>query len=116
MNAMNERQDAVRLLEGIENGSLSTGDAARLAERIDPVLLYAVVSFLRAVHPASDPAAQAVLDRVVRLTSESPAVIRRHGEGETDPISRWFESEYDFKSFRGRGIDLLDLLIDKIES
>lgn len=116
MSAITERQDATRLLDGIENGSLSPTESATLAERIDPVLVYAIVSLLRAIHPASDPAAQPVLERVVKLTSASPGVIRKHQEGEEDPISRWFESEYNYRDFRGRGSELIDLLIDKIES
>jgi hypothetical protein len=116
MSALAERQDAGRLLDGIENGSLTPTDAAMLAERIDPVLVYAIVSLLRAIHPASDPAAQAVLERVVKLTTASPAVIRKHRDGEEDPISRWFESEYNYRDFRGRGTEMIELLVDKIES
>lgn len=116
MSATEERQDAQRLLDGIENGGLSPTAAAMLAERIDPVLVHAVVSFLRAVHPASDPAAQAVLERVVALTTASPALIRKHREGGKDPITGWFESEYEYRDFRGRGGELIDLLVEKIES
>jgi hypothetical protein len=116
MSAITERRDAQRLLDGIENGTLSATDAATLAEKIDPVLVYAIISYLRAIHPASDPAAQAVLERVVKLTSTSPAVIRKHREGEEDPVSRWFESEYSYRDYRGRGDQLIALLVDKIES
>ena len=71
---------------------------------------------LRAVHPVSDPAANAILERVVRLTSGSPALIGKHREGERDPISRWFESEHGYGDFRGRGSQLIELIVDKLES
>jgi hypothetical protein len=116
MKAIDERQEALRLLDGLENGGMSTADAAVIAEDIDHVLVYAIVSYLRAVYPASDPAANSVLERVVQLTSGSPKVVRKHKEGEEDPVSRWLESEHDYTSFRGRGPELIDLIVDKLET
>lgn len=116
MGASDERGDALRLIEGLEGGRMTATDAAALAERLDPVLVYVAVSYLRAIHPASDPVAGAVLERVARMTAAGPALVRRHREGERDPIARWFESEYAYRDFRGRAPDLVDLILDKIES
>ena len=110
MNPDDERGRAVRLLQAMERGGTSAMDAAVLAESIDPVLFYAVVSFLRAVHRASDPAAGGILERVVKLTSASPALIRRYREGDQDAIARWFESEYAYTDFRGRGDDFAEFV------
>ena len=57
-----------------------------------------------------------MLDRVVQLTSSGPAMVAKHKEGESDPVSRWFESEYDYPSFRGQGKELLELILDKLYS
>ena len=111
-----EGRAAMRLLAGLENGGLSTADAAILAEDLDPVLVYAIVTFLRAVYPVSDPAASSVLDRVVRMSSRSRSLVRKHRQGESDPVSRWFEENHDYRDFRGRGPDLIELLVDKLES
>jgi len=116
MVAIDEKQEALRLLHGIENGGLSPADAAVIAENIDHVLVYVIVSYLRAIHPASDPVANAVLERVVNLTSGSPTVVRKHKEGEEDPVSRWFEDEYDYADFRGRDAELIALIVDKLET
>ncbi len=116
MSAIEARRNAERLLEGLENGGLSAIAAATLAEQLDPVIVYVIVSYLREIHPASDPAATAVLERVVRLTSTSPALIRKHREGGQDPVARWFESEYTYRAFRGRASEMLLLIVDKIES
>lgn len=86
MPQIDERTSAARLLTGLENGSLSVTDATIVAEDLDPVLIYVIVNFLRAIHPASDPAATPVLERVVRLTSGHPAIVRKYQEGEQDPI------------------------------
>jgi hypothetical protein len=116
MSGVDERRKALRLLVGLEDGGLSAADAAVLAEDLDPVLVYVIVRYLRKVYPASDPAAGSVLQRVVEMTSSSPVVVGKHRRGEQDPISRWFESEHDYHDFRGRGADLIDRIVDKLES
>jgi hypothetical protein len=116
MSTTSEQLEAERLLAGLENGGLSAADAVIIAEDLDPVLVYVIVSFLRAVYPASDPAASSVLERVVKLTSGSPAVIKKYREGGQDPISTWFESEHPYADFRGRGREMIELIVDKLES
>lgn len=116
MGTSTDRGEALRLLEGLENGRMSPVQLTVLAEDLDPVLLYVVVSYLRAAHRASDPAAGSILDRVVRLTTTSRTLVKAHKDGERDPVTKWFESEYDYGSFRGRAGALLDLVVDKLES
>lgn len=116
MSLSTDRGDALRLLSGLENGGLSAPDAAVLAEDLDPVLVHLIVRFLRANYPASDPAAHAVLERVVEMTSASPSVVSKNREGEQDPISEWFVQNHSLRDFRGRGEAMIDLLIDKLES
>ena len=111
-----DQQEAERLLAGLESGLMDTGTAQDIAEDLDPVMIYVIVSFLRATYPASDPAATPVLERVVAMTAKDPAIIRNCKLGEQDPISRWFESEYSFKEFRGRSPELIALITDKLES
>jgi hypothetical protein len=116
MNASGEKREALRLLGGLEMGGMPASEAADIAREIDPVLLYVIVTFLRRVYPASDPAATSVLERVVRMTAREQDLIRRHKEGERDPVSRWFESAYSYRDFRGRGEELVTIVADKLES
>lgn len=116
MSDSTDRNQAARLLRGLEDGGLAVGEARILAQDLDAVLVHVILRYLRSVYPASDPAASAVLDRAVRLTSSDPAIVRKAREGEQDPVSRWFDSEYTFAEFRGRGQDLIDLIVDKLES
>jgi hypothetical protein len=116
MGTSTDRGEALRLLEGLENGRMSPVQLVVLAEDLDPVLLYVVVTYLRAAHRASDPAASGILDRVVHLTSTNPTLVRAHKEGERDPVTQWFASEYDYGAFRGRPAALLDIVVDKLES
>ena len=107
---------AVRLLRGLEAGGMPASEARTLAEGIDPVLLYFVVRYLREVYPASDRAASAVLDRVVKLTAAYPGMVARVKKGEQDPVSRWFTGAHSFNEFRGRGPSLMDLIVAKLEA
>ena len=95
---------------------MSAADARTLAERLDPVLVYVIVRYLREVYPASHPAATAVLDRVVALTTAWPELVARSTAGEHDVVSKWFVSEYSFTEFRNRGAELIELIVDKLES
>lgn len=113
---MSETEQALRLLSGLENGGMSAADATFIAEELDPVLLYCIIRFLREAYPVSDPAASAVLERVIAVTSGSSPVVRRFKEGERDPISQWFVQDYSFSDFKGRGEEMVALLVDKLES
>ncbi|ANM28508.1 hypothetical protein ABI59_01010 [Acidobacteria bacterium Mor1] len=106
---------ALRLLNGLESGAISTYDAGPIAADLDPVLCWAIIHFLRETYPASDPAASGVLGRVVELTGKNPDLVKKVGQGQADPISEWFRSEYAFRDFRGRGEELLELLVEKLE-
>lgn len=95
---------------------MAASEAASLAQDLDPVLVHVILRYLREVYPASNPAASAVLDRVVALTSSWPSIVGKSKEGEQDPVSRWFATEYSFEDFRGRGSELIELIVEKLES
>ena len=116
MSGTTDLDTALRLLRGLEDGGLQAAEARILAEDLDPVLVYVIVRYLREVYPASNPAATAVLDRVVALTSAWPGLVGKSKEGERDPISSWFTSEHSFGEFRGRSSAMLEIIVDKLES
>ena len=116
MGTTTDKREALRLLAGLENGGMTTADALVLAETLDPVLVYLIVRYLRESYPASDPAATSVLERVVALTSKHAAFVEKCRDGERDSVSQWFEAEHSFGSFRGRGSELIDVIVDKLES
>ncbi len=115
MNGTIDKAAATRLLRGLENGGMQAADLRQIAEDLDPVLVHFVFRFLREVYPASNPAASAVLERLLALTS-SPAILARNKAGEEDSVTTWFASEYSFADFRGRGAELIELIVDKLES
>ena len=117
MSAFDEKREASRLLDGLENGGLAADDASGIAQDLDPVLVHVIVKFLRETYPASDPAATSVLERVVKAELHLDRSGREvQSKGEQDPISQWFESEYSYRDFKGRGAEMIDLIVDKLDS
>jgi hypothetical protein len=95
---------------------MAVAEARILAQDLDPVLVFSIVQYLREAYPASDPAATAVLERVVELTSAYPAIVSKSKEGEQDPVSAWFADEYSFGEFRGRGREMIRIIADKLDT
>ncbi len=116
MGTSTDKNQALRLLKGLEMGGLDPTDGRILCEDLDPVLVHVIVRFLREVYPATEPAARPVLERVVELTDAYPGIVEQAREGEADPISAWFASEHTFTEFRNRGETLVGLVVDKLES
>lgn len=111
-----EADEAVRVLSAIENGTMQPEDAANRARDLDPVYVWAITEFVRDAYSSSHPAAAGVLDRLVRMTGAERSLVRKHKDGEADPIAAWFRSEYSWGDFRGRGAEMIGVLADKLES
>ena len=81
MSSSTDSNLALRLLRGLDEGSIDAAEARTLAIALDPVLVWVVVRYLREIYPASDPAASPVLERVVALTSAYPEIVAKSREG-----------------------------------
>ena len=111
-----DKSEALRLLRGLEDGGMAVDDARILGENLDPVLIHVILRYLRESYPASHPAATAVLDRVVQLTRASPRIVAGSKEGESDPITAWFAKEQTFAAYRGRGAEMIERIVEKLDS
>ena len=116
MEKTTDAATAIRMLRGLEDGGMQSAEARTLAQDLDPVLVFAIVQFLREVYPASDPAASPVLERVLALTSIWPGLVAKSKEGEQDPVGGWFLSEHSFSEFKGRGNEMIEMIVDKLET
>ena len=107
-----EQQEALHLLEGIENGSLRPADASALIDDADPALVYFIFTWLRGRYGGDHPAAEGVLGRLVELTNRS-SVKAKMREGKDDSVVAWFEEEHDYRDFDGPGF--IAIVVDKLE-
>jgi hypothetical protein len=109
----NEKRDAARLLDAIENGSLSLQDTRPLLEDADPALVHLVFSWLRVHYHAGHSASDGVLGRIVGLCSASDKVARKARTGGRDPIVQWFEDTYDYRDLDRE--EFISLVVEKLE-
>lgn len=116
MTDSTQRRLAYRLLQGLEAGGVPVSELQTIARDLDPVLVHVAVRFVRDNYPASNPAASAVLERLMALTRSYPGFVARAKQGEQDPVSVWFAADHSFREFRGRGREMINAVADKLES
>ena len=116
MSVLGDESEAVRFLAGIEASTMSANDAYQVIEKIDPILLYFVVRYLRDKYPAGNPASQPVIEKLVELTSTYPELVKHMKEAEQDPMREWFDDTYNMRDFFSTPEEFVHLIVDKLES
>jgi hypothetical protein len=106
-----EHRAALRILEGIEEGTMSATDSLGLVEAADPALVYLIFTWLRkryADHLNSD----AVIGRVVAISSKG-STAKLMKQGQADPVVQWFEDSYSYRELDKKSF--IELVIEKLE-
>ncbi len=106
-----EQRAALRILEGIEEGTMSSTESYGLVEDADPALIYLIFTWLRkryADHTNSD----AVIGRLVDV-SNRPKVAKLMKEGQADSVVQWFEETYNYRELDKK--QFIELVIEKLE-
>ena len=108
-----EQQEALHLLQSIENASLNVTEIGHLVDGADPALLYLVFTWLRKHYGGDHPAAEGVIGRLVELTNRHGSVGEALREGKADPVVAWFEDGYSYRDLEAA--DFIALVVDKLE-
>ena len=108
-----EQREARRLLDGVEQGSLSLVEMGRLIEAAEPTWIYLMFTWLRTRY-AKHPAAEGVLGRMLQLSKKYRFVAAKMREGQADPLSKWFEETYEYREFDADSF--VALIVEKLES
>ena len=106
-----EQQAALRILEGIEEGTMSASDSLALVEAADPALVYLIFTWLRKRY-ADHPNSEAVLGRLLAISNRGP-VSKMMKEGQADPVVQWFEESYSYRQLESK--EFIELIIEKLE-
>jgi hypothetical protein len=106
-----EQRAALRILEGIEEGTMSTTDSYGLVEDADPALIYLIVTWLRKRY-ADHTNADAVLGRLAAVSAR-PKVAKLMKEGQSDAVVQWFEESYSYRELDKK--QFIELIIEKLE-
>jgi hypothetical protein len=106
-----EQRAALRILEGIEEGTMSAADSFALVEDADPALVYLIFTWLRKKytdHANSD----AVIGRLLAI-SDRGSVPAHMKEGQADPVARWFEETHSYRELGSK--EFIELIVEKLE-
>ncbi len=102
----------MRLLLGLEEGTMPTEAAVALAEDADPALLYFIFTWIRRRY-ADHPNGNAIVARLVAVLERSPDIEELVKEGEEDPVVEWFEDEYSYRDLNAK--EFIELIVEKLE-
>ena len=96
-----EKKTALRLLQGIELGTMTTDESYGELRDADPALLFLIFKWLRKRY-REHPAADGVLGRLSDLCNEHRDITRRAKAGEDDPRRELgLRGTHQYKAWRG---------------
>jgi hypothetical protein len=107
-----EKKDALRMLEGIELGTMTATESFALLDEADPTLVHFIFKWLRKRY-RDHAAADGVLGRLREVCSEHRSLTRKAKEGEEDAVVGWFESTYVYKDLEAA--EFIDIVVEKLE-
>ena len=108
-----EKRCAARLLDALENGSLSTDQAVPLLTDADPALVYMIFAWLRVWYHPGHSASDGVLGRIVEVCTASPKIAQMARSGEKDAIVVWFEETYEYRDLDRQ--EFISMVVEKLE-
>lgn len=107
-----EKQSALRMLQGIEEGTMSAAESFDLLDEADPTLVYFMFKWLRKRY-REHPAAQGVLGRLSEICNTYRAITRKAKAGEEDSLVGWFEGSYKYKDLEAT--EFIEIIVEKLE-
>jgi hypothetical protein len=107
-----EKRTALRMLEGIELGTMTPAESYAALEEADPTLVYFIFKWLRKRY-RDHPAAEGVLGRLAEVCNTHRSLTRKAKQGEDDPVVGWFESTYAYQDLEAA--DFIDCIVEKLE-
>jgi hypothetical protein len=115
MSFEHEKQEAGRLLLGLEEGGMSTADAYDIAENRDPLLVYFIFRYLREKYPPGGAQSQGIVERLLDLASTYDGLMKATKEAEKDPMREWFDDTHSMNEFFDDSQEFVDMIVEKLE-
>jgi hypothetical protein len=109
------KRDGLRILTGLENGTLSSSDVYNVIEKQDPLLVYFIIRYLREKYPPQQPTSQGVTQRLLELTSTYDSIAKDMKKAEKDSLREWFDDTYEMREFFSKPEAYVDMIVEKIE-
>lgn len=116
MEFSGEKSEALRLLQGIVSGRLEASDAYNIAIKLDPMLFYFVIKYLREAHAGDTNAMEPINQRLSNLLGPHQDLVKRVKAGDSDVMREWFDDCHSCREFKNDEEGYIDLVYEKLES
>lgn len=107
-----EKEAALRILQGIELGTMTADESYELLAEADPALVYFIFKWLKKRYRDHEDEEE-VRRRVKDIRNTYRAITRRAKSAEDDPLIGWFEGTYQYKDLDAA--EFIDIVVEKLE-
>lgn len=111
-----ERNQISRFMDAIEDGNIPFLEASEIIQKVDPLLAYFLLRYLREKHPPQQEKSGAS-GRLISFLTEYNYLTKMtalpKGEG---AMLEWFNDSYAMSDFFKNRQEFVDLIVEKIEN
>ena len=108
-----EKLEALSILMGIVQGTMSTQECFELLDPADPTLVYFILKYIKKHYHRDHDDYDVVRSRLKDLKNSYRSLTRKAKTGEEAPIVEWFEGNYRYSEIAPEVF--IDMIIDKLE-
>ena len=108
-----EKLEALSILMGIVQGTMSTQECFELLDPADPTLVYFILKYIKKHYHRDHDDYDVVRSRLKDLKNSYRSLTRKAKTGEEDPIVEWFEGTHRYSEMAPEVF--IDTIIDKLE-
>lgn len=108
-----EKLEALTILLGIVQGTMSTQECFELLDPADPTLVYFLLKYTKKHYHREHDDFEIVRARLSELKNSYRSLTRKARSGEEDPVVEWFEGTHRYSELEPEAF--VDIIIDKLE-
>lgn len=108
-----EKLEALTILLGIVNGTMTTQECFELLDPADPVLVYFILKYIKKHYHRDHDDYDIVRARLRELKNTYRSLTRKAKTGEEDAVVEWFEGSHRYDELAPEVF--VDLIVDKLE-
>ena len=116
MDMNSQIREGVRLLVGIEEGTMPSSESYNIIDKIDCVMTSLVVRYLRKEIPSNQPSFRWSYGTIGGSDGNLSKIVNLVKEGEQDPISEWFSETYSFREFYEKPEEFIQLIVENLRA
>jgi hypothetical protein len=108
-----EKLEALTVLQGIAQGTLTPHEAHEWLEKQDEVLVYFILKYIKKHYHKEHEEHDEVRARLVDLQTSYRAITRKAKAGEEDLVVEWFEGNHQYREMTAE--EFIDVVVEKLE-